>query len=68
MMCSIILPKVTTAVKESDSFKNRKRRDNTCQYIYSQLYNKEVLTKTYHSIDKLSAINKKELIHCKNIL
>ena len=69
MMRSTLLPEVTAAVKESGSFKNRKRRrDDAREHACHQLRNKEVLARTCFSIDELGTIDKKELIHCKNIL
>jgi hypothetical protein len=69
MIRSVTLPQVTLAVKESEQFKSRKRKnDEARDYVYGQRYTSEVLTGTYARQEELSKIDVAEIEHCREVL
>ena len=69
MMRSVMLSDITSSLKDSDQFKNRKRRNEDArEYIYGQQCNTEALTRTHCRLHELQTINDEEITHCKDIL
>ena len=68
MMRSILILEVTTAEKEDEEFKIRKRRkDDARHYTCGNVNNSKLLAKTCQRQEELQSIDDVELAHYRNV-
>ena len=69
MIRSLTIPMVTSAIKESEEYRNRKRRNEEAKdYLHSQWYNAQVLTSNFNRRTELKDVTEAEFIYAKTVL
>ena len=69
MIRSLIIPTVSSAIKESESFKNRVRRNEDAKdFLHNQQYNTEVLMANFNRQAELKTIPDQSIEYSKMIL
>ena len=69
MIRSLTAPSVSSAIKESDEFKNRVRKNNEAKdFLHNQIRGAEVLAGTFNRCNELLTVPKEEIQHSKMTL
>ena len=69
MIRSLTIPMASSAIKESDDFKNRVRRNNDAKdYLHNMKYNQQILTSNFERRDELTRVPRSDIEYSKMIL
>ena len=69
MIRSLSIPMVSSAIKDTDEFKQRVRRnDDAKEYLHNMKFNEQVLTSNFERQQELAAIPKADIAYSKTVL